>query len=93
MTTQPLEHRTPFLSPRRNKTSTAVERARLPVPKLESTLQGYLRSIAPFLQEDEVLGGRSFKDALAKREAWVEDFRTGFGQVLQQRLKGELSVS
>ena len=92
MTTQLHEHRSLLPHPRRNGSSTAVELARLPIPKLENTLQGYLKSVVPFLKEDEARGGQPFADALAVRQAWADDLQTGLGQVLQERLKGEYFV-
>ncbi|KZT00792.1 acyltransferase ChoActase/COT/CPT [Laetiporus sulphureus 93-53] len=59
---------------------------RLPVPGLHQTLQKYLKSLEPFLLEDEARGGPSFREAYEKRAEWVEDFERGIGAVCQERL-------
>ncbi|KAF8907306.1 acyltransferase ChoActase/COT/CPT [Gymnopilus junonius] len=70
-----------------SKTSTRPKgRARLPVPALRDTLDRYLRSLEPFLLEDESRGGMSFDSALALRQRWADEFETGIGKTLQERL-------
>ncbi|KAJ8461795.1 hypothetical protein ONZ51_g11305 [Trametes cubensis] len=59
---------------------------RLPVPDLHKTLQKYLKSIQPFLLEDEKRGGVDFKSALEDRVKLVNDFERGLGPLCQQRL-------
>ncbi|KAI0777148.1 acyltransferase ChoActase/COT/CPT [Irpex lacteus] len=69
---------------------TASSRARLPrlpVPDLHQTLQRYLKSLEPFLLEDERHGGPTYASALAQRTQSAEDFETGLGRVLQSRLQ------
>ncbi|KAF4597238.1 hypothetical protein EYR40_007690 [Pleurotus pulmonarius] len=59
---------------------------RLPVPPLRKTLDRYLKSIEPFLLEDEAKGGQPFYDALALRTKWADEFERGIGTVCQERL-------
>lgn len=59
---------------------------RLPVPDLRKTLDRYLKSLEPFLLEDEARGGPSFVSAHALRKKWADEFACGIGQVCQQRL-------
>jgi hypothetical protein len=66
---------------------------RLPVPKLHQTLQRYLTSLEPFLQEDELNDGASFETSLALRRKWAEDFENGLGIVCQNRLHGGFVVT
>ncbi|KAF8969174.1 acyltransferase ChoActase/COT/CPT [Flammula alnicola] len=61
-------------------------RARLPVPPLRHTLDKYLTSLEPFLLEDESHGGMSFSSAYALREKWANEFESGIGHTLQERL-------
>jgi Choline/Carnitine o-acyltransferase len=61
---------------------------RLPVPDLRKTLDRYLTSLEPLLLEDERRGGISFEDSYALRRKWANDFESGIGQVLQERLIG-----
>ena len=61
---------------------------RLPVPPLHDTLDRYLISIEPFLLEDEVRGGPSFKNAMAKRRSLADEFERGIGSICQERLVG-----
>lgn len=61
---------------------------RLPVPNLRKTLDRYLTSLEPLLLEDELRGGMLFEDAFALRRKWTNDFESGIGQVLQERLIG-----
>ncbi|KAI0833477.1 acyltransferase ChoActase/COT/CPT [Trametes gibbosa] len=59
---------------------------RLPMPDLHNTLKKYLKSLEPFLLEDEARGGPDFKTAHAARLKLVEDFEHGLGQQCQARL-------
>ncbi|KAJ7227298.1 acyltransferase ChoActase/COT/CPT [Mycena pura] len=59
---------------------------RLPVPELRTTLDRYLRSIEPFLLEDETRGGLPFSTAYALRGKWADEFAAGVGSVCQKRL-------
>ncbi|KAJ7158644.1 acyltransferase ChoActase/COT/CPT [Mycena filopes] len=59
---------------------------RLPVPDLRKTLDRYLRSIQPFLLEDEAHGGLPYETAYSLRAKWADEFATGVGQLCQDRL-------
>ncbi|KAI0367761.1 acyltransferase ChoActase/COT/CPT [Pilatotrama ljubarskyi] len=59
---------------------------RLPVPDLHKTLQKYLQSLEPFLQEDEARGGTDFNTAYAARQQLANDFENGIGRLCQERL-------
>ncbi|KAI0331918.1 acyltransferase ChoActase/COT/CPT [Cubamyces sp. BRFM 1775] len=59
---------------------------RLPVPDLHKTLQKYLKSIEPFLLEDERRGGLDFQSAYEERVKLVNDFERDIGPLCQQRL-------
>ncbi len=61
---------------------------RLPVPDLHQTLRGYLKSLEPFLHEDNARGGPDFATAYKTRQELVEDFERGLGQLCQRRLIG-----
>ena len=61
---------------------------RLPIPDLQATLKGYLKSLEPFLLEDESRGGPDFKTAYDARLRIIEDFEQGIGKRCQQRLTG-----
>lgn len=54
---------------------------RLPIPGLESSLEKYLKSLEPFIEDDNHT--RQHLRTLA------DDFREGLGKKLQARLKGE----
>ena len=71
-----------------NPSQTRAFRARLPVPALRHTLNRYLDSLEPFLHEDERRGGMSFSSAYALREKWADEFESGIGGTLQERLLG-----
>ncbi|KAK7033217.1 carn-acyltransf domain-containing protein [Favolaschia claudopus] len=60
--------------------------ARLPVPELRKTLERYLRSIQPFLLQDEAHGGLPFKTSYSLREKWADEFAAGVGKLCQERL-------
>ncbi|KAJ7030394.1 acyltransferase ChoActase/COT/CPT [Mycena alexandri] len=59
---------------------------RLPVPDLRKTLDRYLRSIEPFLLEDEAHGGLPFDTSYSLRAKWADEFATGVGKLCQERL-------
>ncbi|KAL5526743.1 hypothetical protein ACEPAF_8468 [Sanghuangporus sanghuang] len=59
---------------------------RLPVPRLRDTLDRYLRSLEPFLFEEEASGGRSFNDSMRLRARMADEFEHGLGRTLQDRL-------
>ncbi|KIJ52558.1 hypothetical protein M422DRAFT_156186 [Sphaerobolus stellatus SS14] len=59
---------------------------RLPVLPLRQTLDKYLKSIEPFLKEDEAKGGPKAEYELARRVRWAKEFEEGIGRVLQERL-------
>ncbi|KAJ7593323.1 acyltransferase ChoActase/COT/CPT [Mycena floridula] len=59
---------------------------RLPVPELRKTLDKYLKSLEPFLLENEANGGPTFHSAYAIRAKWADEFESGLGRVCQERL-------
>ena len=61
---------------------------RLPVPRLRDTLDRYLKSLEPFLLEDEVRGGLASSKAMQERIKWTNEFERGLGKTLQERLMG-----
>jgi carnitine O-acetyltransferase len=61
---------------------------RLPVPDLRKTLDRYLTSLEPLLLEEEQRSGIPSRDAYALRRKWADEFESGIGQVLQERLIG-----
>ncbi|GJE88616.1 choline/carnitine O-acyltransferase [Phanerochaete sordida] len=60
---------------------------RLPVPDLQQTLDRYLTSLIPVLQEDELHGGEPFEAAFQRQKELCQAFAQGQGKVLQQRLQ------
>lgn len=66
--------------------SKPLQLPRLPVPPLRDTLDRYLKSLEPFLLEDEARGGASFRESMDTRQAWAKEFELGLGQTLQERL-------
>ncbi|KXN88606.1 Carnitine O-acetyltransferase, mitochondrial [Leucoagaricus sp. SymC.cos] len=58
---------------------------RLPVPDLRKTLDKYLTSIEPFLRESE-RSSQGFSAAYQLRKQWADEFYSGIGSVLQERL-------
>lgn len=64
---------------------------RLPVPPLRKTLDRYLRSIEPFLLEDEANGGPSFEESYKLRAGWADEFERGIGAKAQEKLIGTQS--
>ena len=61
---------------------------RLPVPPLRSTLDKYLQSVKPLLQEDHLRGVSPFASAYQQRVQWAKEFEMGIGAILQARLLG-----
>lgn len=64
---------------------------RLPVPQLDATLERYLKSLEPLLQQKEEFGelkGSSAKEELEKRRKWAEELMKegSVGTKLQHRL-------
>ena len=54
---------------------------RLPIPGLESSLEKYLKSLEPFIEDDN--------HTRLHQRTLADDFREGLGKKLQARLKGE----
>ena len=61
---------------------------RLPVPLLRKTLDRYLKSIEPFLLEEEAKGGPSFEESYKLRARWADEFERGLGAKAQEKLIG-----
>jgi carnitine O-acetyltransferase len=64
---------------------------RLPVPPLRQTLDKYVRSLVPFLREDEARGGPSFAAEMDRQVRLASEFEHGIGRTLQERLLGKSS--
>jgi hypothetical protein len=67
---------------------TGLRLPRLPVPELRHTLDRYMKSVEPFILEDDVAG---VADADSAREAHIEimkKYRHGIGRVAQKHLQG-----
>ena len=62
---------------------------RLPVPPLRQTLDAYLESLEPFLEDLSIQSGRPKKELVAERKTWAADFENGVGKLCQNRLLGE----
>nr|XP_019043447.1 carnitine acetyltransferase [Kwoniella bestiolae CBS 10118]OCF22377.1 carnitine acetyltransferase [Kwoniella bestiolae CBS 10118] len=60
---------------------------RLPVPDLEKSLEGYLKSLGPVLEQ--TYGASALPNEIEKRKLFAKDFAApgGLGRVLQERLK------
>lgn len=65
---------------------------RLPVPPLRTTLDKYLKSIQPFLLEDEARGGAPFEESFTLRVKWAKEFEWGVGREAQNGLVGQLFI-
>lgn len=65
---------------------------RLPVPPLRTSLDRYLKSLDPVLEQNEETGGEKKDAALRTREEWAREFENGLGKALQQRLIGTNSI-
>ncbi|KAI8980182.1 acyltransferase ChoActase/COT/CPT [Trametes punicea] len=80
--------RSPFLRSQARAASGTSPRSlpRLPVPDLHKTIQKYLKSLQPFLLEDERRRGSDFKTAYESRVKLANDFEQGIGKLCQQRL-------
>ncbi|KIO31608.1 hypothetical protein M407DRAFT_67722 [Tulasnella calospora MUT 4182] len=59
---------------------------RLPVPPLRASLDRYLKSLEPVLEQNEEQGGEAKDAALRARQEWAQEFENGIGKALQQRL-------
>ncbi|KAF8529840.1 acyltransferase ChoActase/COT/CPT [Gautieria morchelliformis] len=59
---------------------------RLPVPPLRQTLDKYVKSLVPFLREDEARGGPSFAAEMDRQVKLATEFEHGIGSTLQERL-------
>ena len=65
---------------------------RLPVPNLHDTLNKYLKSIIPLLEDEEARGGPSVQDALEERRRWADEFAANEGVRCQERLIGKMDI-
>lgn len=61
---------------------------KLPVPPLRASLDRYLKSLEPILEQNEEKGGEAKDAALKARQDWAQEFESGIGKALQQRLIG-----
>ena len=75
-------------STRSMSTSNLPRLPRLPIPPLRKTLDRYLKSIEPFLLEDEAKGGPSFEESYKLRAGWADEFERGIGAKAQEKLIG-----
>lgn len=68
---------------------------RLPIPKLEDTVQRYLESLEPLLPLYASRAGRTVEEVRRMRYKYAEEFLApgGLGRRLQQRLIGEHKVA
>lgn len=87
---------TPYRHDQPRTLSRQKELPRLPIPKLELSLDRYLKSLRPFLLQQALEKGQgeeSVEKELKKRKEWAEDFtkQGGLGRLLQERLKGQSS--
>lgn len=60
---------------------------RLPVPPLKQTLEGYIKSLEPFLA-DSITSNSPYDRELTKQKKLCDDFEHGIGATLQTRLQG-----
>ncbi|KAJ6609216.1 carnitine acetyltransferase [Mycena sp. CBHHK59/15] len=88
MITSRLVNFRPRILMRSNSTVTpkSLSLPRLPVPELRKTLDRYLKSLEPFLLEDEARGGLPFHTSYSLREQWANEFALGVGKFCQERL-------
>jgi len=91
MTLQRRSLRLPLALMHTRSSSTAKTLPRLPVPDLRKTLDKYLTSIEPFLRES-FSTPEDFSAAYQLRKKWADQFYSGIGPTLQQRLIGTPSV-
>lgn len=81
-----------FMSSTSASTTTIPRLPRLPVPDLRKTLDRYLRSIQPFLLEDEARGGLLYEQSYVLRVRWAQDFEKTIGVKAQEALVGHYSL-
>jgi Choline/Carnitine o-acyltransferase len=72
-------------------TTRKEHRVRLPVPLLRQTIDAYLESLEPFLEDLSKKSGRSKEDLASERKLWADDFEKGVGKLCQDRLLGQNS--
>jgi hypothetical protein len=65
-----------------------VSSPRLPVPSIRQTIDAYLESLEPFLEDLSKKSGRSKEDLASERKLWADDFEKGVGKLCQDRLLG-----
>jgi hypothetical protein len=85
---------TPYQKNQPRTLSRQKELPRLPVPKLEASLDRYIKSLRPLLLEKALKEGKgeeAVEAGIRQREEWAQDFakQGGLGRLLQERLKGE----
>jgi hypothetical protein len=74
------------------KTLTDYERStfpRLPLPSLAETMENYLKSLNPWIEEETSAQGTSKDAAIAQRRKWADDFAAGVGGKLHAKLQGK----